>query len=56
MGGSPDKKFFQITYTDDQQAHEKMFNTANHQRNGNQNQHEISSDTCQNGYHQKDHK
>ena len=27
MGGSPDKTFFQ-THTDDQQAHEKMFNIA----------------------------
>ena len=52
MGGSPDKTFFQITHTDDQQAHEKMFNIANHQRNGNQNHNAISSYICQNGYYQ----
>ena len=35
---------------------EKMFNIVNHQRNANQNHNEISPHTCQNGYHQKDHK
>ena len=43
--------FFQIKYTDSQQAHEKMLNIANHQRNANQNHNEISSRICQNGYH-----
>ena len=43
--------FFQRKYTDSQQAHEKMLNIANHQRNANQNHNEISSRICQNGYH-----
>ena len=36
--------------------HEKMLNIANHQGNANQNHNEISPHTCQNGYHQKEHK
>ena len=36
-------------------SHEKMLNITNHQGNANQNPNEISSHTCQNGYHQKDH-
>ena len=47
--------FLQRRYIDDQQAHEKMLNTAN-QGNANQNHKELSPHTCQNGYHQKDHK
>ena len=43
-------------HTNGQQAHEKMLNIINHQRNANQNHNEISPHTCQNGYHQKDHK
>ena len=39
-----------------QQAHEKMLNIYNHQRNVNQNHNEISSQTCQHGYHKKEHK
>ena len=34
----------------------KMLNIANHQGNANQNHNEISPHTCQNGYHQKEHK
>ena len=45
--------FSQRRYTDGQQAHEKMFNTANYQRNANQNNNEMSTHTCQNDYHQK---
>ena len=41
---------------DGQQAHEKMLNITNHQGNANQNHNEISPHTCQNGYHQKEHK
>ena len=36
--------------------HEKMLNTANHQRNVNQNHDEILPHTCQNDYHQKNNK
>ena len=34
------------------QAHGKMLNIANHQRNANQNHNEIPSHTFQNGYYQ----
>ena len=37
MGRITEQKFFQRGNADGQQAHEKMFNTANHQRNANQN-------------------
>ena len=47
--------FFQIC-TDGQKAHEKMFNIINHQRNANKNYSELSPQTSQNGYYQKDHK
>ena len=53
---SPEKTFFQRRNTDGQQAHEKMFNTANHQGNANESHNEITPHTCQNGYHQKDNK
>ena len=43
-------------HTDDQQAHEKIFNIINHQRNANWNHNEIPPHTWQYGYHQKDHK
>ena len=39
--------------TDGQNAHEKMFNITNYQRNANQNYMEISSHMGQNGHHQK---
>ena len=35
---------------------EKMLNIANHQRNAHQNLNKVSPQTCQNGYHQKDHR
>ena len=38
-----------------QEAHEKMFNIANHRGNANQNHNEIAPHTSQNGY-QKEHK
>ena len=41
---------------DGQQAHEKMLNIDNHQGNANQNHNEILPHTCQNGYHEKNHK
>ena len=48
--------FFQRSYTDVQQAHEKMLNITNQHENANHNHNEISPHTCQNGYHQKDSK
>ena len=55
MGRRPEKTLFQRKHTHGHQAHEKMLNIINHQRNVNQNRNEKSSHTCQNGYHQKDH-
>ena len=43
-------------HTDGQQAHEKMFNIVNYQRNANQNYNEVSPHTGQNGHHQKVYK
>ena len=40
-------------HADGQKVHEKMYNTANHQGNANQDHNEILSHTYQNGYHQK---
>jgi len=54
MGRRPEQTLLQRRHTDGQQAHEKMINTANHQRNANQK--EISLHTCQIGYHQKVYK
>ena len=56
MGIRPEQTFFQRRQSFDQQAHEKMLNIIDHQRNENQNHNEILAHTCQNGYHQKDHK
>ena len=42
--------------TDGQNAHEKMFNITNYQRNANQNYNEILLHISQNGHHQKIHK
>jgi len=39
---------------DDQQAHDKIRNIANHLRNANQNHNKTWPQTCQNDYHQKD--
>ena len=41
---------------DMQMAHEKMLSIASHQGNANQNHNEISPHTCQNAYHQNEHK
>ena len=43
MGRKPKQTFLQRRHTDGQEAHEKMFNIANYQRNANQNYIEISS-------------
>ena len=45
---------FKIQYTNYQLAHEKMLNITNYQGNANQNHREISLQTCQNDYYQKD--
>ena len=56
MGRRTEQTFFQRGNADGQQANENMLNIANHQRNANQNHNEISPHTCQNSYHQKEHK
>ena len=56
MGRRLEKTFFQKRHTDGPQAHEKMLNITNNQRNAHQNHHEISPHTCQNDHHQKGHK
>ena len=56
MGRRPEQTFFQRKHTDGQQAHEKMLNISNHDRNANQNKNEMSPHICQNDYHQKDHR
>ena len=48
--------FSQHIHTNGQKAHEKILNIANYQRNASQNNNEVSPHTCQNGYHQNDHK
>ena len=47
MGRKTEQTFFQRGNADGQQVYEKMLNTANH---------EGKKKTCQNGYHQKEHK
>ena len=42
MGRRPKQIFLQRRYMEDQQAHEKMFNTVNYQRNADQNYNEVS--------------
>ena len=56
MGRRPEQIFFQRRHTDGQQAHEKMLNITNHQKNANQNNKELSPHTYQNDYYEKDHK
>ena len=56
MGRRPEQTFFQRRYTNGQQAHEKMLNISNHQRNAKENHNEISPHTYENGCHQKEHK
>ena len=53
MGGRSKQTFLQRRHTDGQEAHEKMLNINNHQRNANQNYNEVSPYTGQNGHHQK---
>ena len=53
MGRRLESTFLQRGHTDGQQAHEKMFNIANQQKNATQSYDEISLHTGQNSYHQK---
>ena len=53
MGRRPKKTFLQKRQTDGQEAHEKLLNIANYQRNANQNYNEVSPHIGQNGHHQK---
>ena len=41
MGRKPKQAFYQRKHTDDQQAHKKMLNMANYQRNENENHNEV---------------
>ena len=56
MGRRTEKTFFQRGNAGGQRAREKMFNITNLQGHANQNHNKISPHTCQNGYHQKEHK
>ena len=49
MGGRPKQTFLQRRHTDGQQAHEKMLNIANYQRNTNKNYNEVFPHRVQNG-------
>ena len=49
-----EETFFQRIHSDGQQAHEKILNITNHQRNANQNHNKLSLHTCQNSYYLKD--
>ena len=53
MGRGSKQTLLQRRHTDGQQAHEKMLNITNYYRNANQNYNEVTSDTGQNGHHQK---
>ena len=48
--------FLQRRHMDGQEAHEKMLNFTNYQRNVNQDHNEVSPNTSQNGHHQKVYK
>ena len=53
MGRKSKQTFLQRRHTDGQEAHEKMLNVTNSQRNANQNYNEVSTHSGQNGHHQK---
>ena len=56
MGRRPKWTFLQGRHIDGQEAHKKMLNIANYQRNANQNYSEVPLYTTQKGHHQKTHK
>ena len=51
MGIRPKETFLQRRNTDGQQAHEKMLNITNYQKNANQNYNKVPSHAGQNGHH-----
>ena len=53
MGREPKQTFLQRTYTDDQQAHEKILNITNHKNNSNQIYDKVSPHTHQKGHDKK---
>ena len=53
MGTGPEKTFSKEDTPDGHQTYEKMPNITNYQGNANQNHNEISPNTGQNGYIQK---
>ena len=56
MGSRLKQTFLQRRHTHGQQAHEKMFNIVNYQRNANQNYSEVPTHIGQNGHYPKNHK
>ena len=50
MGRRPKEAFLQRRHIDGQQAHEKMLNITNYQRNANQNSNEVPPHTAQNQF------
>ena len=52
MGRRAKQTFLQRRHTDGHEAHEKLLNITNNQRNANQNYSEVSPHTSQNGHHQ----
>ena len=56
MGRRPKQTFHQGRHTDGQEAHEKMLNITNYQRNENQNYNEVSPHAGQNDQLQKSQK
>ena len=54
MGKESNQPIFQIRYTNDHQAHDKMLNITNNQENANQNHSEILPHTCYDAYYQVD--
>ena len=56
MGRRPKQTFLQRRHTDGQEAHEKLLNITNYQRNANENYTEVSLHTSQKQHHQKIYK
>ena len=56
MGKRLEQIFFQGGNADGQEAYEKMLYIISHCRNANQNHKKMSPHSCQNAYHQKEHK
>ena len=50
------RQTFLQRHSDGQQAHENMLNITNYQKHANQNHNQVSSQTSQNGHHQKVYK